>query len=189
MTTRRTKQELSKQGITPVVKAGTVLRIALISMFLTVDYAYVVDELHRRTGLRRFAHIVEVPSVEEVYRFLSRFDEDQFVFVISGILNSLCLHTRRRKSGTILIDSTAITLDLNWFRRAFTKIQLQSREFSWGYSNVHGHYIGYKLTMAVEYPSLKPLAILLHRGSPHDSPLFDEILTELKRRRITRMAI
>lgn len=45
MTTRRTKQELSKQGITPVVKAGTVLRIALISMFFTVDYAYVVDEL------------------------------------------------------------------------------------------------------------------------------------------------
>jgi hypothetical protein len=155
-------------------------------MFFTVDYAYVVDELQRRTSLIRFAHIAEVPSVEDVYRFLSRFDEDQFVFVMSGILNSLCPHTRRRKSGTILIDSTAITLDLNWFRRTFTKIQLQSREFSWGYSNVHGHYIGYKLTMAVEYPSLNPLAILLHRGSPHDSPLFDEILNELKRRRITR---
>ena len=40
--------------------------------------------------------------------------------------------------------------------------------------------------MAVEYPALKPLALLLHRGSPHDSPLFEEILKELRRRRIMR---
>jgi hypothetical protein len=33
---------------------------------------------------------------------------------------------------------------------------------------------------------LKLLAIILHRGSPHDAPLFEEILEELKRRRIAR---
>ncbi len=33
---------------------------------------------------------------------------------------------------------------------------------------------------------MKPLALLLHRGSPHDSPLFDEILAEIKRKRILR---
>ncbi len=59
-------------------------------------------------------------------------------------------------------------------------------DYSWGFSPVHGHYIGYKLTLAIDYPSLKPLAILLHRGSPHDAPLFEEILEELKRRRIAR---
>jgi hypothetical protein len=61
-----------------------------------------------------------------------------------------------------------------------------TRDYGWGYSPVHGHYIGYKLTLAIDYPSLKPLAILLHRGSPHDAPLFEEILLELKRRRIAR---
>jgi len=185
-TSRRTKQELAKHGITPVTKAGTVLRTVLIAMFFFVEVAYVVEELRKRSGLRTFAHIAEVPSADEVYRFLSRFDEDRFVSLVSGVLNSLCTRTCRRKPGTILVDSTAITLDLNWFRRTFTKVQLMARDFDWGYSPVHGHYIGYKLTMAVDYPSLQPLAILLHRGSPHDSPLFEEILKELKRRRITR---
>ena len=185
-TSRRTKQELSKHGITPVTKAGTVLRTVLISMFFFVDCAYVVEELRNRKNLRRFAHIADVPSADEVYRFMSRFDEDRFVSLVSSVLNSLCVSSNRRRSGTILIDSTAITLDINWFRRTFTKAQLMNRDFDWGYSHVHGHYIGYKLTMAVEYPSLKPLAILLHRGSPHDSPLFEEILRELRRRRIIR---
>lgn len=54
------------------------------------------------------------------------------------------------------------------------------------YSPVPGHYLGYKLTRAIDYPSLKPLMIILHRGSPLDAPLFEEILQELKRRRIAR---
>lgn len=185
-TSRRTKQELAKRGITPLVMAGTILRIVLISMFFSVDCSFVVEELRKHRNLRTFAHIAEVPSADNVYRFMSRFDEDRFGSLVSGILNSLCSPGRRRKSGVILIDSTAITLDLNWFRRTFTKAQLRSRDFDWGYSHVHGHYIGYKLTLAVDYPSLKPLALLLHRGSPHDSPLFDEILSEIKRRRILR---
>jgi len=185
-TSRRTKQELAKHGITPVTKAGTVLRTALIAMFFFVESAYVVEELRKRRSLRTFTHIADVPSADEVYRFMSRFDEDRFVSLVSGILNSRCSRTCRRKPGTVLVDSTAITLDLNWFRRMFTKNQLMTQDYDWGYSPIHGHYIGYKLTMAIEYPSLKPLAILLHRGSPHDSPLFDEVLKELKRRRISR---
>jgi hypothetical protein len=117
---------------------------------------------------------------------MTRFDEDRFVSLTSGILNSVCSTSFRTRTKTILIDSTAITLDLNWFRRTFTKVNLMTRDYGWGFSPVHGHYIGYKLTLAIEYPSLKPLAFILHRGSPHDAPLFEEILGELKRRRITR---
>jgi hypothetical protein len=185
-TSRRTKQELAKRGITPLMKAGTVLRIAIISMFFSVDCTHVIEELRKRRDLRTFAHIADVPSADNVYRFMSRLDEDQFVLLVSGVLNSLCSPSNRHKHGTFLVDSTAITLDLNWFRRTLTKTRLLSWDFDWGYSHVHGHYIGYKLTFAVNYPSLKPLAILLHRGLPHDSPLFNEILVELKRRRIMR---
>lgn len=121
---RRTKQELVKHGITPVNKAGPVLRIALISMFFSLDYAYAIKELRMRRGLRTFAHITEVLSADDVYRFMGRFDEDRFVQFVSGVLNSLCSTSNCRKSGTILIDSTAITLDLNGFRRTFTKTRL-----------------------------------------------------------------
>jgi len=185
-TARRTKQELAKRGITPVPKAGTVMRILLMSMFFVVDCAYVIKELRKRKALRMFAHIAEVPTPEEVYRFMSRFDENRFVSLISGILNSVCFPSCRRRSRTILIDSTAIILDLNWFKRPFTKSYLKTRDYGWGYSPIHGHYIGYKLTLAINYPSLQPLAILLHRGSPHDAPLFGDILQELNRRRIAR---
>ena len=40
--------------------------------------------------------------------------------------------------------------------------------------------------MVIEYPSLMPVAFLLHQGSPSDAKLYEEILEELKRRRIAR---
>ena len=130
-TSRRTTQELAKHGITPVEMAGTVLRTLLVSLFFAVECTYVVEELRKRKDLRAFAHIAAVPSADNVYRFMSRLDESQFVSLVSGVLNSLCPSGRKRRSRMVLVDSTAITLDLNWFRRTFTKAQLQSRDFGW----------------------------------------------------------
>jgi len=56
--------------------------------------------------------------------------------------------------NTFLVDVTAITLDLNWFKRTYSKAKLETREFKWGYSPTHGHYIGYKLTLALDSRSL-----------------------------------
>ena len=149
-TSRRTKQELAKHRITPVTMAGSVIRTILISMFFSVDCAYVVGELQKRRSLRKFAHITDVPQGDDVYRFLSRFDEDQFVSFVNGVLNSLCITRKSRRSRTILIDSSAITLDLNWFKRTITKPQLATRDFDWGFSKTQGYSIGYKLTLAIE---------------------------------------
>jgi len=103
---RRTKQELAKRGITPVVKAGAILRIMLISMFFSVDCSFVVEEFRKHRNMRTFDHIAEVPSADNVYRFMSRFDEERFGSLVFGMLNSLCSPCRRRRSGVILIDST-----------------------------------------------------------------------------------
>ena len=48
--------------------------------------------------------------------------------------------------------------------------------------------MGYKLTMVIECPSLMPVAFFPHQGSPGDAKLYEEILEELKRRRIARDA-
>ncbi|MDI9633884.1 MAG: transposase, partial [Methanolinea sp.] len=45
----------------------------------------------------------------------------------------------------------------------------------------------YKLTLALDAHSLRPVCFLLHPGSPHDSTIFREIVSELKRRRIIRI--
>ena len=43
-----------------------------------------------------------------------------------------------------------------------------------------------KLVLAIEYPSLKPLAFLVFPGGPSDSKIFDKIVAELMRRKILR---
>ena len=53
------------------------------------------------------------------------------------------------------------------------KADLEEKEFKWGYSSSKGYYIGYKLTMVIEYPSLMPVSFLLHQGSPGDAKLYE----------------
>jgi len=182
---RRIKQEMAKQGIKPADKAGTMIRITLIAMFFSQEISYVIKELKQRKKLRNFAKIQEIPSDKQIYRFLSRFLEEQFVSITLGILNSLCCRRGRNKIK-IIVDSTDIQVDLNWFRRKIRKKDLENKEFKWGYSPSKGYYIGYKLTLAVDYLKMKPIAFLMHQGSPNDARLYHEVLGELKRRRVIR---
>jgi hypothetical protein len=153
-------------------------------MFFSVDISYVVEELNRRIELRRFARGGEIPEAKKIYLFLSRFSEEQFAGFVLGGLSLLC--PKRGRNRVILVDSTDISLDLNGFRKKITKADMEEREFKWGYSPSKGYYIGYKLILAIEYPSLKPVAFLLHQGSPNDAKIYEEILEKLKRRRIAR---
>ena len=43
-----------------------------------------------------------------------------------------------------------------------------------------------KLTLVLEYPSLKPLLFLLHPANRHEAKIFQEVMEELKKRRIAR---
>ena len=65
-----------------------------------------ISELQKREELRRFAKLVEIPEAKDIYRFLS-----------------------------IIVDSTDVSLDLNWFRKKITKADLVGKEFKWGYSS------------------------------------------------------
>lgn len=183
---RTVKQAKARHGIVPLEKAGSILRIIFISMFFSTDITYVLQELDRRSTLRKFAHVASVPSASMIYQFISCFEEDRFILLVSDILNSLCKQPSRRKYRKMIVDGSAITLDLNIFRRKFRKKDLLTKDYRWGFSNTRGYYLGFKLTLIVEYPTLLPLCVLLHPGSPHDSSLYERIMDELKRRRICR---
>ncbi len=186
ITSRRTKQEMAKLGITPVQRAGEYFRILFIALYFSMDCSYVLQELKQRPSLRRFAHVSEVPTPHQFYRFMSRFDESSCILLTTRILSTRCKKRNHRRKATLLVDSTSISLDLNWFRRHYTKQNLEDKEYAWGYSPTHGHYIGYKLTLVIDYPALTPLAMRIHRGSPNDSTIFTEIMNDLSRRRIIR---
>ena len=182
---RPVKQQLARQRMTPVPRAALMLRIVLLAMFFAQEISYVIKELDKRPPLRRFARVAEVPTRGQLSSFLGKFTVAQFLQVVLGVLNTCCT-PRVRGRSTIVVDSTEITVDLNWFRKKYTKRALKARDYQWGFSPSKGHYIGYKLSLAVAYPSLKPLWFLLHPGSPSDAKLYDEILQDLRRRRIAR---
>ncbi len=183
--TRKIRKIISRCGIRPLEKAVQILKIVLLSMFFSCDIAYIVKELKNRKQLRQFLDIEEVPDADEVYRFLSELDPNQFIEMTLKILNSIC-GGRGRGKTTILIDSTDVSVDINWFRNTYKKSDLEYRDFKWAFSSSKGHYLGFKLVLAIEHPSLKPLAFLLYPGSPNDSKLFDDIVNELLRRRVMR---
>jgi len=182
---RPIKQQLARQRMTPVPRAALMLRVVLLAMFFAQEISYVLGELTKRPPLRRVARVAEVPSPRQLYSFLGKFTADQFLQLVLGVLNTFC-SPRQRGRSTIIVDSTEIRVDLNWFRKKYTKRALEARDFKWGYSASKGHYIGYKLSLVVAYPSMKPLWFLIHPGSPSDAKLYDVILEELRRRRLAR---
>jgi len=78
---------------------------------------------------------------------------------------------RRRGGGNSVLlfdfisDGLAITVDLNLFKKKIRKKDLEDKDYKWGYSNINGYYLGFKLTLVIEHPSLVPVAFLIHTGS------------------------
>ena len=132
--------------------------------------------------MRTFLKISSVPTQKEIYGILSKYEPEQFTDFVFELLNDLC---PKRKSGSkgIIIDSTDINLNLNWHAKNITKESLENKEYKWGHSTHRGFFIGMKLTLALEYQTLKPLAFLINEANVSESKIYPEILKELKRRR------
>jgi hypothetical protein len=170
----------------PIKTAISCMKIVLTSMFFSTKISHVVDELRQRQDLREFLGIREdeVPETSYIYSFLSRFDLNDFIAMILRVLNSI---TKRRARNTkLIVDCTDISVDINWFRKPVRQKYLHGKDYRWGYS-AKGMFVGFKLTLVLEYPSLKPLLFLLHPANRHEAKIFDQIMNELRRRRIARM--
>ena len=182
---RKMRKIVSKHGVKPLSEAITMLKVVILAMCFETDITFVISELKAKASLREFTGVHDVPDAKEVYRLLSRFTVDQFVDMVLRIVNAVC--GKRKRGKTIIIgDTTNLTVDLNWFRKKYKREDLKDKDYKWAYSRSKGYYIGMKLVLAIEYPSLKPLAFLVFPGGPSDSKIFDEIVTELIRRKILR---
>ena len=182
---RSTKQILAQYGLLSLERSIPALKIVIMSMYFCLEISYIVRELEDKKKLRKFMRITSVPSEDEVYSIMSSFDPDQFTNFVIGLLNNVCSR-RKRGLSQIIIDSTDINLDLNWFKRKISKKMLENRDFKWGYSTHRGYFIGMKLSLALEYPSLKPLAFIVNEANVSEYTVYPQILEELKRRRKIR---
>jgi len=167
------------------LKAIPILKVVTTSMFFSTRISHVVSELKRRKELRKFLRIKEedIPEESYIYSFLSKFSLNGFTDMVLRILNSI---TKRRARNTkLIIDCTDVSVDINWFRRPVKQANLQGKDYKWGYS-AKGCFIGMKLTLVLEHHSLKPLLFLLHPANVHEAKIFQEVMDELRRRRIAR---
>jgi hypothetical protein len=186
MRTRRGKQIIAKYGINPPQKAYQNLAVLILSYFFCNDISYTIREITNKPNLQEFLKITTIPKANGVYRFLSSCSPESITSMTFEFLNLTCSHTNRARRKTIIIDSTAISVDLNWFRKKYTKQALENLPYKWAYSRSKKYYIGMKLTFAIDKKTFKPLAFIVHPGCPSDTIIFSEIMDELKRRRIVR---
>jgi len=182
---RSSRQILAQYKILPLEKSVPALKIVILSMYFCLEISYVVRELDEKRKLRKFMRIKSVPSEDEVCSIMSSFDPDQFINFIIGVLNNVCSR-RNRGISQIIIDSTDINLDFNCFKRKISKEMLKDRDFKWGYSTHRGYFIGMKLSLALEYPSLKPLAFIVNEANVGEYKVYPQILEELSRRKKIR---
>ena len=182
---RETKQELSRNNIKPINKALNYIKISLIAMFYGLDKSYVISELNNNEELRKNFGFKSELDYNELCEVFSRFTEYQILnFVIRRLNNGFT--KEKRVSRYILADTTDIRFDINLEKKYYTEKELEEKGFELGYSSSKGHYIGGKLTLAIDFDTFKPLAVLFHPGAVHDSKIFPELLNELKKRRILR---
>lgn len=182
---RKIHQEFARNEIKPVKNSVIVFKIVLMSMFFSTDISYIVNEVERSFKLRKSLGFNNVPKTDQIYEFLSRFSQKQILEFVIKTLNKE-FKPIKRGIRTILIDGTDIQVDMNWNKQNYTKNFLEKKGLKWAKSASKGFYIGFKLTLAIDYRTGQPLTMLIHQGSVHDSELFSEIMEELKNRRIIR---
>jgi len=182
---RKTCQILSNNGLIPLKRSVNILKVVMVALFFDLDVSYVVSEFNRNKKLKSQLGVDEIFTAEQISEFLSRYSEEYWCEFTIKLLNSLNFKNTRG-IRIIIVDGTDIQIDLNWFGRRISKKSLERKPYKWGYSSSKGYYIGLKLTLALDCRTMQPLAMILHEGSPNDAKIFDEVMNELKRRRIIR---
>ena len=177
---------LSRAGIKNRKMTVFCIKILFMAMFFDYTVSGVVNELNRSNKLRKFIGTIDdLPAVEQVYEFLSRSSAEQYCKYVNSILNMFNKKTRG-KYNKFIVDATPSACDFNLDKKFITPEHLEKLKLKWSYSTTKGSYIGFKVTMVLNKKTMAPVSILIHSGAPHDSRIFDEILKELKKRRIIK---
>lgn len=179
---KKTKQELSRNGMKPVNNVLNAIKVRLIAMFYRIDIKYVVNELNNSEKLRKDFNFRSTLNYAELSEVFSRFDEYQVLEFVLKRLNKE-FKDNRRQNRKIIIDGTDIQFKINLEKNYYDDRTLEEKGYEIGFSSSKGYYIGGKLTIAMDYDTCQPLTMLFHPGAVSDTKIFPEILDDLKRRR------
>ena len=182
---RNFQQELARNRLKSIEKYQTMLKIVLMASYFDLEVSHVHSEVKNRKKLRKFLNINNMLTLKQVREVYSRKNEQKYLEMALKTLNKLEFK-RILEIKTVLIDSTPLIIDLKFNGKFISKQTCLDKDYKRGFSTSKGHYSGFQMTLTVEYETLRPLAILIHSSSPNDAKIFDEMMLELKIRRLLR---
>ncbi|AIS31177.1 MAG: transposase [Dysgonamonadaceae bacterium] len=182
---RSFQQELARNKLQSIERYQTMLKIVLLASYFNLEVSHVYSEVKNREKLRKFLNINNPLTLKQIREVYSRKNEQKYLELALKTLNKLEFK-KIRGLKTILLDSTAIIIDLKFNGKYISKQTCLDKDYKRGFSTSKGHYAGFQMTIAVEHETLRPLAILIYPGSPNDAKIFDKMMYELKRRRLLR---
>ena len=180
---KKTYRIIGRLGVHNIKKFQNMVKILLGSMFFEYTISNLVNELNRQNDLQTYFNIDEIPSEKQVYEYMSKVSPE----TINNMVNSILKPYYSKNRDVIVrytVDATPVEVDINHVKKFIKPEVLEELNLKWGYSKTKGSYIGYKVTVTIDNKSKCPVSILIHPGSPHDSKIFDNVLKELKRRRL-----
>ena len=130
--TSKTINILSKNGIHNTTLFMTCLKIILISMYYDYTMSDIIRQLESDSKRRKYFKITEVPSIQEFYEHISRYNAEQFNNITNSILSQI--HKSNKKAiKTFLVDATPVATDINILKEFITKERLEKLKLKWGY--------------------------------------------------------
>ena len=181
---KKNRHIFSENGIKNIKMMITCIKIVFLSKFYNYPVSRVIYEISIDKRLKRFLKIEdEVPTEGQVYEYLSRYSPDQYNN-ISNSFFKLFLKLNKHNKSDWIVDATPVACDINILKKYVSPEHLEKLDLDMGFSTTKGYYIGFKVTLVLEKDSLSPISIIIHFGAKNDSKIFDEVLEELKRRRL-----
>lgn len=183
---KKFKDACNRKGINNRQMMVDSVKILFMGMYFDYPVSKVVDELNRSNKLRKFAGFFdEIPTAEQIYEYMGRYSSEQYC----KLVNATLMRFNKENRGTynrFIADATPSACDFNNDKHFIPKEHLEKLNLKWGFSTTKGHFIGFKVTVVLNEKTMAPVSILIHSGAPNDSKIFDEVLQNLKKRRIIK---
>lgn len=160
------------------------IKILVLSDTFELDYSYVISEIQTNKSLKSFMELKYVPEIDYLYKYISKLDSNCISTFFRNIFK-VTPNNHRKDRKYVIIDTTAIPIDINIWRKRFDIGR--GKKYIWSYSSSAGYYVGYKLILAIDAMTFEILGFEIYQGSPNDAKLLEKFVENLCKSRKLRM--
>lgn len=160
------------------------MKILILADAFERDYSSVISEINADKRLKSFMGLKYVPEVGYLYRYISKLDNNSLNTFFRNVFK-VTPNTHKRGRRYVIIDTTAIPIDINTWRKRFDIGK--GKKYIWSYSPSDGYYVGYKLILAIDAITFEILGFEINEGSPNDAKLLEKFVENLCNSRKLRM--